>query len=302
KTTLNGNKLRSLADNVPFLDRFGVIPPDGRVGVLNYELDEDDFLDWLKDIGISRTEKLAPLNMRGRSFSLANPYNAEELVRWCRDMDVEILDLDPHRRAFSGFGKENDNDDVNRFTETLDEVKTEAGVRDLFLYVHMGRALQEEGAEHARGATTLDDWADQRWIITKDRWGERFADLNGRLPDVPEFQLLFDPATRLLRATGGNRRASRAGKVDDSQAKGALTFIAENPGKATSAVVKDGLGIKSNNSSGLDKLLALEKCGDIYRVDGDNNGRFWHAGERPSDQQCTCDKASGFEFKVQSDA
>lgn len=206
KTTLGGNLLRCLADGEPFLEEFTVLQPDGRIGLLNYELTDSDMLDWLTDQGINHPERIAVLNLRGESFSLANERNQEELVGWCRGLGVEVLHLDPHRRAFMGFGSENSNDDVNRFTDALDVVKKEAGVVDLFLYVHMGRMGSEPGAEHARGATALDDWADQRWVLTKDENEDRFMYVDGRMDYVPEFRLDYDKHTRHLTAEQGNRR------------------------------------------------------------------------------------------------
>ncbi|OLM21306.1 MULTISPECIES: bifunctional DNA primase/polymerase [unclassified Pseudonocardia] len=269
KTHINANKLRALADNVPFLDRFDILPPDGRIGVLNYELDEADFFDWLSYVGIAKTDRVAPLNLRGRRFSLASPRNVDELVKWCREMEVEVLDLDPHRRAFSGFGKENDNDDVNRFTETLDEVKTAAGVRDLFLYVHMGREQHEQGTEHARGATALDDWADQRWLLTKVATGDRFLYAEGRLPDVPEFQVQMDPATRRLFAADGNRKASRnATLTSDAQAA-----IAKAPGCNTTELI-EAMKLGKSKDGGAAELRSLldAQAGHLWRKVVRRNG------------------------------
>lgn len=206
KTTLGGNLIRALADDGVFLDRFTVRPPIGRIGLLNYELTEGEMLDWLDEQGIANADRIAVLNLRGVPFSLTVDQHRDELVAWCRAMDVEVLHLDPHRRAFAGFGEENSNDDVNRFTEALDELKADAGVQDLFLYVHMGRSSGEPGSEHARGATALDDWADQRWVLTKDEHQDRFFYADGRLPYVPEFRLSYDAAMRRLSAEEGNRR------------------------------------------------------------------------------------------------
>lgn len=206
KTTLGGNLIRAMADGDWFLDRFAVTTPPGRIGLLNYELTDGEMLDWLDEQGIVNADRVAVLNLRGVPFSLTVDQHRDELVAWCRAMDVEVLHLDPHRRAFAGFGEENSNDDVNRFTEALDELKAAAGVRDLFLYVHMGRSSGEPGSEHARGATALDDWADQRWVLTKDEHQDRFLYADGRLPYVPEFRLSYDAATRRLSAEEGNRR------------------------------------------------------------------------------------------------
>ena len=213
KTTFSGNLVRSLVDGDTFLDRFAVVPPTGRVGFLNYELDEQDFLEWLDAIGIRKTDQVAPLNLRGRPFTLADPRYQDEFVAWARDMAVEVLFLDPFRRAFMGFGEENSNDDVNRFTATVDELKVRADIRDVFLTVHTGRVQHAAGEERGRGATALDDWADQRWVLTKDAQQQRFMYSDERLAYVPEFQLVYDLATRRLTAEDGNRSDAAADKT-----------------------------------------------------------------------------------------
>lgn len=293
KTHLNANKLRALADDVPFLDRFDVLAPDGRIGVLNYELDEADFFDWLSYVGITKTDRVAPLNLRGRRFSLASPRNVDELVGWCREMEIEVLDLDPHRRAFSGFGKENDNDDVNRFTETLDEVKTATGVRDLFLYVHMGREQHEQGTEHARGATALDDWADQRWLLTRNPTGERFLYAEGRLPDVPEFQVQMDLATRRLSAADGNRKASRANTL----AADAQAAIANAPGCNTTELV-EVMKLGKGRGGGAAELRSLldAQAGRLWRKVERRNGktkRWFPMSTSQADAEAAADEARG---------
>lgn len=261
KTTLGANLTRSLADNEPFLDLYDIEPLAGRIGLVNYELDADEMLDWLRDVGIRKLDRIAILNLRGRAFSLTHEQNRAEFVRWLRDMEVEVLSLDPHRRAFAGFGKENDNDDVNRFTETLDEIKAEANVRDLFLYVHTGRATAEEGDEHARGATALDDWADQRLILTKDKEGRRFLYSEGRLPDVPEFQLVYDPATRRLAAEAGNRRSAAR---DELFQRIVMVVQGAGAGGLTTTEVKEKV------TSGRDKKNGSLVAGLLDEAEGQN--------------------------------
>lgn len=238
---------------------------------MNYELDEGDMLDWLTDAGIRKTDRISLLNLRGRRFSFASDHSCAEFVAWCREMEVEVLDLDPHRLAMSGFGSENDNDDVNRFTERLDQIKVDAGVSDLFLKVHMGRAQHEEGAEHARGATSLDDWADQRLVMTKNGAGERFLYAEGRLAEVPEFKLTHDPATRLLVAENGSRRSAKAesdGEATDLLAQVVAMLVRDTPGMNVTelkTVMKEGHGV-TNNTAGSKAVGRALELGLIRKV------------------------------------
>jgi hypothetical protein len=78
-----------------------------------------------------------------------------------------------------GSGDENSNSDVGVFLDQLDIIKERAGVSNLILPVHTGRA-QEQGIDRARGATRLDDWADVRWLLKKTEDG-RFFQLTGAM-------------------------------------------------------------------------------------------------------------------------
>ena len=276
KTTLGANLLRSLADDEPFLDLYDVLPPDGRIGLINYELDPDEMLDWLSDVGIRKQDRIAILNLRGRTFTLAHEHNQEELINWSQDMEVEVLSLDPHRRAFSGFGKENDNDDVNRFTETLDFIKQEASISDLFLHVHTGRTETGEGSEHARGATALDDWADQRLVLTKDEEQRRFLYAEGRLPTVPEFQLVYDAESRRLTAEPGNRRTTR-----DEDFAGQAVMQVQNAGPEglTTTEVQNALNVKHDKRV-LAALRDAEAGGLVHSQPGRTTGLRWFNGRQ----------------------
>lgn len=287
KTTLGANLLRSLADGDPFLDRFSVDAPAGRIGLLNYETTENDMLEWLEKSGIQNTDRIAIENLRGHPFSLASDRNRQELIDWCREMAVEVLLMDPHRMAFAGFGKEIDNDDVNRFTAVLDEVKEQAGVSDLFLFVHTGRGEADEGAEHARGATALDDWADQRWVLTKSKEPDdetRFFYADGRLPYVPEFKLNFDPVTRSLSAEDGNRRAQGS----DRQLREVLNVLdaAGRTGANTGELI-ERCGISKRQGKAFSALLVRAAGeGHVFRKVGGNGKetRYWLPDNAPGDR------------------
>jgi hypothetical protein len=281
KTTLGGNLLRSLADGVPFLGRFPVLPPVGRVGLLNYELTDNDMLGWLDDQGIESADRIAILNLRGKPFSLAHEQGRDELVAWCREMAVEVLFLDPHRRAFAGFGEENSNDHVNLFAAALDEVKARAGVPDLFLFVHTGRDNGTPGAERARGATALDDWADQRWVLTKGENGVRFFHAtSGRMPDVEEFALNYDPTTRHLTAGTGNR----SNQKHEQFRKGVLAAL-DAAGSDGANTAKLEAVLESRKGELAKVLHAMHGRGEIVMELGPRNEkRYWLPSHAPENR------------------
>jgi hypothetical protein len=212
KTTLALNLARSLADGVPFLGHFEVEPlTGGRVAFFNYELHADMFREWTRDIEVEHPERIAPpLHLRGHRLPFWEDRERERVANWLRRNKVEVLIVDPAARAWSGLvDNENDNTQVGRFTDALDELKEAAGVADLVLATHTGRARAEENEERSRGATRLEDWMDAGWYLTKDAEGVRSLRAMGRDVEVEAITLRYNSITRRLRTSGQTRREHR---------------------------------------------------------------------------------------------
>lgn len=210
KTTFMNSLARSLADGVPLLGKYEVAPPTGRVAIFNYEVDSRQYREWLRDAGIQNTDAVAVLNLRGYRLPVSSSFVEDWVVRWLVEAQASVWIVDPFARAYTGTVSENDNAEVGRFLETLDVIKQRAGIEELIMPVHTGRENAEAGEERARGATRLDDWADVRWLLTKDEMGNRYFRATGRDVEEEEMLLRFDPATRGLSAVGGNRRFEEA--------------------------------------------------------------------------------------------
>ena len=136
---------------------------------------------------------------------------------------------------------ENDNSQLAAFTDALDEIKREAGVRDLLLLTHMGRAVVEEDAERSRGGTRLEDWMDHGWYLTndgKDADAPRPLRAMGRDVDVPAMDLAYDDATRRLRATGRTRDERR----EEDGALAAVAKLLQLENGALTTALKDKIG------------------------------------------------------------
>jgi hypothetical protein len=207
KSTLGLNLIRSLVDGVPFLGAFDV-NFEGRVALLNYELAEAQLIDWLRSMGIVHPERVTTVNLRGVRLPIWTEPAQTWVVEFLSAHEVHALIVDPFARAFAGAGDENDNSQVGAFVDALDAIKALAEVPDLFLTHHLGRRMHEEGAEHGRGATRLDDWADARWVLVR-QLRDRFLTISGRGVDVPESRLRFDPETLLLTLEEGSREDAR---------------------------------------------------------------------------------------------
>lgn len=236
KTTLVNNLARSWADGIPFLGKFDVRPEPGRtVALFNYEVDDRQYRRWLRDAQIRNTDNVVVLNLRAHRLPLTVPFVEEWVVGWLQEHNVGMWIVDPFARAFAGCGDENSNSDVAVFLDALDVIKGRAGVRDLVLTAHTGRAEQAEGQERARGATRLDDWPDVRWLLVKDaETGSRYFRATGRDVEVDEERLSFDDNSRLLTFGGGDRKWDR--KKADS--RGVAEIVNQQPG-ITAAALRD---------------------------------------------------------------
>jgi hypothetical protein len=200
KTTLMANLLQSYADGDKFLGEFDVDPGPGRIALFNYELTEQMLYDeYLGPMGIENPERIAVLNLRGSNFDLRSPAAFSFAVEWLKERGCDALVLDPFGAA-ARLTNENDNSEArNWLLGVLDPLKAAAGIRDLWMPAHTGRGQAEEGEEHVRGASAVDDWADVRWNYTKARVADenggswrRFLSAHGRAVDVSEREIAHD--------------------------------------------------------------------------------------------------------------
>lgn len=264
KTMLIANLAKSYADGDKFLGNFEMKPGGGRIALFNYELTEDMLIDlYLKPLGIENLDRVVVLNLRGMNFDLRSRAAFEFGVAWLRDRGCDALIVDPLGAA-GRLANENDNSEArNWLLGTLDPFKEAAGIRDVWMPAHTGRAEKEEGGEHVRGASSVDDWADVRWLYSKAKVtnseGEsrvhRFLSANGRGVDVSEREVQFDKSDNSLFVTDFRSRAkarSEGASVQAVRVAMAMTFEdPKQPGpksgelqaamKGDTAVIKAGV-------------------------------------------------------------
>ena len=254
KTTTLNNLVRALADGEPFLDSFGVDPAPGRIAMLNYELDGAQYRRWIRDVGIRNTDNVTILNLRGYRLPITTPAVEDWLVDYLTERNVGTIILDPFARAATGID-ENSNSEVGMWLDTLDVIKSRAGVRDLILATHTGRNEMEKGTERARGATRLNDWADVQWILTRDKNNNRFLRADGRDVNLPEALLTFDPNSRRLRYGGGDE----AWVAEQDKVNEVITIVENNPGIGSNAIQRAMGGNKNNCSSALGQAIRAHR-------------------------------------------
>lgn len=211
KTTLINELVRSLADGEKFLGRFEVIPADGAIAIFNYEVEPSQYRRWLREVGIVNSDKIHVLHLRGQSLPLSHPRVRAWTAAWLREREVKIWIPDPYSRAYVGsVNNGNDEAEVGRFLDLLDQVKTEAGVSELIMPTHSGKGRVEAGEESAIGSQRLEGWPDSMWYLTRDETsGHRFLRAEGRDVDIVEEQLHHDAETRRLTMGGWDRKEAR---------------------------------------------------------------------------------------------
>lgn len=260
KTTVCNNLLRSLADGDPFLGRFDVEKPDGRIAVFNYEVSDGQYRHWLRRIGIANPDRVCVLNLRGFRLPMVHSLVEDWVTKWLIEHDVRVWIVDPFARAMVGSGDENSNMDVGVVLDTLDVIKGRAGVGELIVPTHTGRAEQVAGMERARGATRLDDWADARWLLTADEQSRRFFRAHGRDVEVDEELLRLDADTGRL-ILGGHDRRGMAAKDRGSEV---VDWVRAHPGLGSNEIA-DQMGHNRNRT--LDALNAAVADRLLYRVE-----------------------------------
>jgi hypothetical protein len=200
KTTLVGELVRSLVDGTAFLG-FACTPVVGGVALFNYENTERQQRAWLRALGIENQEQVHVLHLRGSALNLNVPQVRAYVTAWLRERAIEVWIPDPYMRAAQGVVlNENDNGQANSFTGLLDEIKTEAGVKEIVMPAHSSNKNANEveaGSESMRGAGRVEDWADAIWYLTTVD-SQRFIRATGRDVEIPETLLHFDSETRRL--------------------------------------------------------------------------------------------------------
>ena len=251
KTTLINSLAKSLADGEKFLNYFDQPDHKGRIVIFNYEVSENQYRRWMNDVAIESSNKITLVHLRGKRLPLIVPRVEDLVVGILKDLDAQTWILDPFARAFTGCGDENSNSDVGLFLDTLDVIKDRAGVSNLVLPIHTGRA-QENGVDRARGATRLDDWADVRWLLKKTQDG-RFFSADGRDVLQEEQMLTFDETTRSLTLGGVDSRMAKKRGLEDMW----IDVVNANPGLSTSQLSDilgkryDDKGLKAGRDAAL---------------------------------------------------
>ena len=268
KTTLINDLARSLADGTKFLDYFQEPIHPRRIVIFNYEVSENQYRRWMKDVNIKHADHVTLVHLRGERLPIISERVQRLVIDLLKDLDCQTWILDPFARAFVGSGDENSNSDVGVFLDTLDYIKKQANVDNLVLPMHTGRA-QEHGVDRARGATRLDDWADVRWLLSKTEEG-RFFSADGRDVFQEQQALAFDEATRRLKLGGASAKVAKRLANEDQF----VAMVEAHPGKTTNELF-ELMGVDPTSKP---MRAAMKSAIHYKRVKSKNNGtaKVWY--------------------------
>jgi hypothetical protein len=212
KSTAMLNLIKSLVDGRPFLGQYEARPA-GRVVLLDNELDERNLRRWLREIGITNTDRVQVMSLRGKvsSFNVTDKAVRSEWAKILSGADVLILDC--LRPVLDALGLD-EHRDAGKFLEPFTELLGEAGIGESLIVHHMGH-----GGERSRGDSRLIDWPDAGWRLIRE--GEppntqTYFTAKGRDVEVYEKRLAYTHADRSLVIVGGSRKDVKLdGALDD---------------------------------------------------------------------------------------
>lgn len=228
KTHMAHNLVRALADGVAFLDGPPVVPVEGTVAVLDFEMSQRQLRAWLARQRIEHTERVMVFPLRGAA-SAFGILDLEVCARWVKLLTahrVDFLVWDCLRPVADALGLD-EHHDMGALLTAFDELLAQAGIPEALIVHHMGHS-----AERSRGDSRLRDWPDVEWHLVGERTGRRHARAYGRDVDVPETGLTFDAETGRMSLVGGSRATAKIDAITEA----VIEYVAEHPGASRTTI------------------------------------------------------------------
>lgn len=282
KTTINGQLIKSWADNVPFMGTFEVHPDPDRpnVTIFNYEMSEDQFQRWLTEVGVINTDRVNVVHLRGITLPLAIADVRDTIAAQLAACKTGLWIVDPASRAFTGAGSITDNSDVATWLGHLDEVKLKAGVRDLVLNIHMGHAAStgEAATERAIGAQAWSAWADALWFLNFDKQGHRQFWASGRDVELEKQYIHYDETNRSVLLLPNAPAKDDEDKKDDLLREKIIYIVQHCDGASQADIMRElrSLGIKGRDEAKREAVTSLVDEGYLTLGGGGRGKKITH--------------------------
>ncbi|PPF83774.1 hypothetical protein C5E07_09785 [Pseudoclavibacter sp. RFBJ3] len=271
KSTFVGNVVRALADGQPVLGKYATEVRD--VVLIDNELDERTLRRWIRDQGITNTDRVRVVSLRGKTstFNILEDATRALWASQLRGADLVIFDC--LRPVLDALGLD-ENKDAGRFLVAFDALKAEAGISEGVVVHHMGH-----GAERSRGDSRILDWPDVTWKIIRsdkdDPSSSRYFSAFGRDVDVAEARLQYDPSTRHLTPEGGSRKdAARDDALTDVVAF--LRTAAPDEGASSKKIEEALLAGTSHGRAAIRAALKSGKDRGFIWTHAGAHGAFMH--------------------------
>lgn len=268
KTTKTTNLIKSLVDRSPYLGSFATRAVTGNVVVFNHELSDTQFTAWLRKARIRNTDRVIPVNLRGKGLYLQDEAAQEWAIELLRKYNAEVWIIDPLQAALRG--TVNDDTVASEWIAAADRVKAEAGVSEMFLVTHTGHLSKADEAgrstnERSAGSARWSGWPDALWIYTMDAEGTRYLSAEGRDIALEEIGLDFDPQT--LELTSKGHDSGRASRIHSKPYRALYAAFEKEPDAHLTRKQIEGR-LKMNNTQVTHAIedainaLIVEQCGD----------------------------------------
>lgn len=194
KTTFNHNLIRSAADGVPFLDKYAVEPIEGKVVLIDLEMNDELTDLWLLDQDIVNQDKIIIWTFRGDplQFDITDKKVAALWSAKLKELNAEVVILDCLTPLLNALGLD-ENRDLRKILYPFYAMLKQAGVAQGSATHHAGWNGRSRGDSAAVGIADvnieIDDTHTMR--ITKTR-----------LRNAPDkVKLSYDMVSRHLTAT-----------------------------------------------------------------------------------------------------
>jgi len=186
KTSMVMSLLYSLSTGEPFLGQYESTKITDPILYMNYELNQQDFNNYTMPYGLEKYPNIKVVHLRGKGITLSDDARIEMMIEYWKKYDTRMVIGDPLSQMASGTVKDfNDSVMATNFTTLLDMMKDEAGVSELVVVAHMGKAGTGTEVKSTAGSYQWSAWPDNNLFLQRENESansRRFMNTLGRLP------------------------------------------------------------------------------------------------------------------------